>query len=189
MNKAVFLDRDGTINIDKGYIFRIQDFKFLPGAIDGLRKLQELGFLLIIITNQSGIARGYYTERELLVLNEWLMNELEKINIKITNIYYCPHHPEAIIDKYRFKCRCRKPGLKFYETAIKDYDLDISQCWAIGNELRDIYVCKEYNCRGILVGNDSKFDKKIIDENNLYLSNDLLEAAEIVRRNGGRLND
>ena len=100
MNKAVFLDRDGTINIDKNYLYRKEDFEFMPGAIDGLKKLQEAGYLLIVITNQSGIARGYYTEADYEKLTEYMKSELQKKGVFLTEVLYCPHHPEGVISEY-----------------------------------------------------------------------------------------
>ena len=110
-NKAVFLDRDGTINIDKGYLYRISDFEFLPGAVEALRNLQEAGYLLIIITNQSGIGRGYYTEEDFAVLTDYMKGELSKSGVNISGVYYCPHLPDAEVERYRKICTCRKPGI------------------------------------------------------------------------------
>ncbi len=147
MNKAVFLDRDGTINIDKGYLYRIEDFEFLPGAIEGLRKLQEAGYLLIIITNQSGIARGYYTEEDFIKLNEYMKGELKKEGITITEVYYCPH--------YGNDCECRKPKTAMFERAVREFNIDLSKSYAIGDKERDCSICFKSECRGFLIGHDS----------------------------------
>lgn len=153
MNKAVFLDRDGTINVEKNYLYRIEDFEFIPGVIEGLRRLQEAGFLLFILTNQSGIARGYYQESEFLRLNEWMLSTLHGQGVDITRVYYCPHLPDAVVPQYRKRCRCRKPGLGMFRKAVREYDLDLSQSFAIGDKLRDLSICNHSACRGFLVGN------------------------------------
>lgn len=151
MNRAIFLDRDGTINVEKNYLYRIEEFEYISGVIEGLKILQELDFRLIIITNQSGIARGYYTEDEFLDLNMWMMQDFRKKGIHIENVYYCPHHPNAVISQYKRDCRCRKPQLALFEQAIEDYNIDIRKSYAIGDKLRDLKIC-ESGCRGFLVG-------------------------------------
>ena len=88
MNKAIFLDRDGTINVEKHYLYKKEDFEFLPGVVDALKKLQQAGFILIVITNQSGIGRGYYTEADFQILNSWMMDTLKKYGVFITDVYY-----------------------------------------------------------------------------------------------------
>ena len=154
MNKAVFLDRDGTINVEKHYLYRIEEFEFLPGVIEGLKLLQNSGYLLVIISNQSGIARGYYTEKDLLLLNKWMIDLLNNQGIDISAFYYCPHHPKAKIVKYRKECTCRKPALGLYEKAIKDLDIDVKSSWAIGDKIRDCSICEVMGCRGILIENN-----------------------------------
>lgn len=153
MNKAVFLDRDGTINVEKGYLHRLEDFVYLPGAVEGLRLLQEMGFLLIVITNQSGIARGYYTEDDYLKLDRWMKADLESKGVHITASYYCPHHPKASIPDYRKVCECRKPGTGLFRQAIREWNIELSGSYAIGDRERDLAICVGTGCKGYLVGN------------------------------------
>ena len=157
--KAIFLDRDGTINVEKNYLYKIEDFEFLPGVIDGLKKLQDNGFLLVVVTNQSGIARGYYTEEDLKKLNEWMISTLEQSGIHISAIYYCPHHPEALNEKYRKKCDCRKPEIGLFLKAARDLDIDISKSYAIGDKIRDLQICSssmiDNPAKGYLLYSDS----------------------------------
>lgn len=150
-NKAVFLDRDGTINIDKDYLYRIEDFEYKEGVLDVLRILQDMGYLLIIITNQSGIARGYYTEDDFKKLNDWMLADLEKKGIHISGVYYCPHLPNAKIKKYRINCKCRKPGIELFEKAAIDFDIDLDESIAIGDKERDLCICNATKVRGFLV--------------------------------------
>lgn len=156
--KAVFLDRDGTINIEKNYLYNIEDFEFISGVIESLKLLQDAGFLLFIITNQSGIARGYYTEKEFNDLNDWMLDFLENRGIHISKVYYCPHLPEAKEVKYRKNCNCRKPALGMYEQAMREFDIDMSESFSIGDKFRDCVVCQTYDCKGFLIGNNESED-------------------------------
>lgn len=150
--KAIFLDRDGTINVEKHYLHKIEDFEFLPGVLDGLKRLLDAGYLLIVITNQSGIARGYYTESDFHRLNDWMLSELKNNGIEIARVYYCPHLPSAPIAAYRKDCECRKPKLGLYMQAVNDFRLDMEECYAIGDRIRDCSICEETKCRGFLIG-------------------------------------
>ena len=202
-NKAIFLDRDGTINVDRAYVYKISDFEFIPGAVEVLKLLQDNGFQLIIITNQSGIARGYYTENDYKILNDWMINELRTVyGVNITASYFCPHHPNAVVPEYRLECNCRKPKLGLFERAIKEFDIRLEESFAIGDKLRDLEICerhagietssltevahsidKEQNgCRGFLVGN--KESEEVIrsvkagEMENIRYCESLYEAAK-----------
>lgn len=161
--RIAFLDRDGTINKEKNYLYKIKDFEFLPGVISGLRKLQQAGFLLVVVTNQSGIARGFYTEKDLEILHKWMLCELEQEGIKIEKIYYCPHHPNAEIKKYRIDCSCRKPKTGLFWCAIselkREYDIDLLNSVAIGDKERDLSICDEIPLRGFLIGSNNCNEK------------------------------
>lgn len=160
-NKAVFLDRDGTINVEKHYLYKIEDFEFLPGVIEGLRSLQKAGYLLIVITNQSGIGRGYYTEADFHRLNDWMVEELKAHGVDITAVYYCPHLPDALIPEYRKECECRKPKLGMYYQAAEEWNIDFAQSIAIGDNLRDCEICRVEGCRGFLINNQINPDKNV----------------------------
>lgn len=149
--KAIFLDRDGTINVEKYYLYKNEDFEFIPGAIEALKLLQVAGYLLIIITNQSGIGRGFFSEKDFEKLNFWMMDELFKRGIKIDKVYYCPHLPDARIDKYKKDCECRKPKLGMFRQAIEEFDIDLSESFAIGDKIRDCAICFSSECRGYLI--------------------------------------
>lgn len=181
MNKAVFLDRDGTINVEKEYLYRIQDFEFIPGVVEGLLKFQNAGYLLIIITNQSGIGRGYYTENDFHILNGWMQEQFRQKGVSITDIYFCPHLPEAKVGKYRMVCRCRKPLLGMFEQAINVYNIDLSRSWTIGDKIRDLSLCEKTFCRGYLVGSSESADiickVKNGEVRNVSYASSLLEAA------------
>lgn len=154
--RAVFLDRDGTINVEKNYLYKIDDFEFIDGVLEALKELSDAGFLLIIITNQSGIARGYYTEKDYEILNSWLLETLAKNGINITASYFCPHLPDATVEKYRTLCTCRKPNTGLFEQAVKDFNIDLKRSFAIGDKIRDLAICEKSDCKGFLVGNNEK---------------------------------
>lgn len=155
MNRAVFLDRDGTINVERHYLHRVEDFEFLPGAVQGLRRLQDIGYLLVIVTNQSGIARGYYTEEDFKTLNEWMLARLKESRVTVSGVYYCPHLTGAA-SKYGMACGCRKPALGLFQQAVRDLDIDVGCSWAIGDKIRDCSICEGTGCRGILIGSNEK---------------------------------
>lgn len=156
--KAIFLDRDGTINKDVQYLHRIEDFVFLPGVIDGLRLLINSGYTLFIITNQSGIARGYFELNDYIRLNQWMLSTLEEEGIKIQKVYYCPHLPNAPVEAYRMNCNCRKPKTGLFWNAISEYNINLSKSFAIGDRLRDCQICIESDCRGFLIGDNEEAD-------------------------------
>ncbi len=180
MKKAIFLDRDGTINVDKEYVYRLSDFEFLPGAREALRIFQDLGFLLIIVTNQSGIARGYYTLEDYLKLDKALKDDLDLHGIRITDSFYCPHLPEGAVEEYTTECDCRKPKLGMFEDAISKYGIDLKHSICIGDKERDVSLCHKYRqTKGFLLYQNN--EQQV--ENVNYVRGGLLEVAERVREN------
>lgn len=133
MRKALFLDRDGVINVEKNYLHKIEDFELLDGIIEVCRTYQEQGYLIIIVTNQSGIARGYYTEDDFAILSRWMIGHFKELGITINRIYHCPHH-ESIDGQ----CDCRKPEPGMFLRAKGEYDLDMASSVMIGDNERDI---------------------------------------------------
>ncbi|WP_109079441.1 D-glycero-beta-D-manno-heptose 1,7-bisphosphate 7-phosphatase [Aggregatibacter kilianii] len=142
MKKAVFLDRDGTLNIDYGYVHEIDNFRFIEGGIEALKKLKEMGYLLVLVTNQSGIARGYFTEQQFLQLTEWMDWSLADRGVDLDGIYYCPHHPEAKITEFKQDCDCRKPKSGMLLQAIKELSIDPSRSIMIGDKIEDLRAGK-----------------------------------------------
>ena len=138
MNKAVFFDRDGTLNVEVGYLYEFEKFKWIDGAIEVVKYCNDNGYLTIIVTNQSGIARGYYTEADVKELHRRMNEELSKQGAHIDDFFYCPHHPEGIVDKYSIDCECRKPKSGLIEEACRKYDIDKSKSLMIGDKPRDV---------------------------------------------------
>lgn len=133
MNKAAFFDRDGTINVEVNYLHKIEDFRFIEGIPELIKKYNDGGYIVIVVTNQAGIARGYYTENEMHKLHRHINRELEKIGAHINAFYFCPHHPDIT-----GPCKCRKPETGMLEQAIKDFDIDVSQSVLYGDKPWDI---------------------------------------------------
>ncbi len=154
MNKAIFLDRDGTIIKDKHYAYLPDEMEFIDGVLPALLKLQKAGFLLIVVTNQSGIARGLFTEDDLRRFNGVFTDECKKHGVSISKIYYCPHHPEGVVSAYSTECACRKPKTGLFFDAVQDFDIDLSASFAIGDNLRDCAICLQSGCRGCLIGDN-----------------------------------
>lgn len=136
--KAVFLDRDGVINVDRGYVCRWEDFEFIPGVVDAMLRLSESGFILIIVTNQSGIARGFYTKADYFELTEKYLTELKKFGVNIAASYFCPHHSQGIIPEYSINCSCRKPKPGMLLRAQREFSLDMARSIMIGDRFRDV---------------------------------------------------
>ena len=138
MNKAVFFDRDGTLNVEVGYLYEFEKFKWIDGAIDAVKYCNDNDYLAIVVTNQSGIARGYYTENDVIELHQKINEELNKAGAHIDDFFYCPHHPEGIVDNYSVDCECRKPKPGLIEEACRKYDIDKSKSLMIGDMPRDV---------------------------------------------------
>lgn len=138
MNKAVFFDRDGTLNVEVGYLYEFEKFKWIDGAIDAVKYCNDNDYLAIVVTNQSGIARGYYTENDVIELHHKINEELNKAGAHIDDFFYCPHHPEGIVDNYSVDCECRKPKPGLIEDACRKYDIDKSKSLMIGDMPRDV---------------------------------------------------
>lgn len=176
MNKAIFLDRDGTLVDDPGYVHKIEDFKLLPNVIEGL-KLLKSNFKFFIITNQSGIRRGYYTEEDFLKFNNHLIKEFEKNNIKIEKTFMCPHTQED-------NCDCRKPSEKFLKQAGKEYNIDFKKSYVIGDHEFDIEMGQKVDCKKIFVL--TGHGKKHVNELKIkpdFIAQDLLEGVKYILNN------
>lgn len=137
-DKAVFLDRDGVINVDSAYVYKPDEFVFIEGIFDLCRLFVSCGYRLFIITNQAGIGRGFYSEKDFLKLMLWVEAEFKKHGLLIEKSYFCPHHPKAGIGKYKVACDCRKPEPGMILQAQQEFNLDLAQSLLVGDKLSDI---------------------------------------------------
>lgn len=142
MNKAVFLDRDGVINKDKGYVHTVDEFEFIEGVFEACLTLKQMGYLLIVVTNQSGIARGLYSEADFEHLTEWMDWNFADKGVELDGIYYCPHHPEKGLDEYKQDCDCRKPKPGMLTSAAQFLKIDMSQSVMVGDKADDMRAAK-----------------------------------------------
>ena len=182
MKKAIFLDRDGTINVEKDYIYKSEDLVFEEGTIDALKTFKNLGYILIVVSNQSGIARGYFTEEDLNIFNNNMNEILKKNGVEITEFYCCPHHPDGI-GEYKKVCECRKPNNKMIEDAIKKYNIDREKSYMIGDKTSDIGAGIKSNLKTVLVktGYGLK-DMEKINKNETLVCKNLKDFSEVLKR-------
>lgn len=152
MDKVIFLDRDGTINEEVNYLYKPEDLKIFPGVAKAIRALGDMGFKIVVVTNQAGVARGYYTCEDVERLHEYLNNCLKADGAWIDRFFYCPHHPVYGIGDYKKECSCRKPGTGMFEMAGKEYEIDKEHSYMIGDKLLDVEAGKQFGIHGILVG-------------------------------------
>lgn len=148
--RAVFLDRDGTLNVEKDYLYRVADFAFLPGVPRALKRLQDAGFLLVVVTNQSGVARGYYTLAEVEILHRYLRTQLQNWGVEISAFYVCPHYPGGQAP-YNVDCPCRKPKPGLLLQAADALTIDLKRSCMIGDKLTDAQAGQAAGCRSLLV--------------------------------------
>jgi len=177
--RAAFIDRDGVINEERNYVYKIQDFVLLPGVLEALKIFQDNGFLLIVVTNQAGIARGYYDSKAVEELHFYMRSLFSDSGIMIDKIYYCPHHREGIVKKYAIDCNCRKPAPGMLIQAVNEFNIDTAQSVLIGDKISDIQAGRRagVGCN-VLVESGHPFETStrfLAD----YVVADLLAAAQL----------
>lgn len=189
MERVVFLDRDGTLNREVHYLHKISDLLILPGVPEALKLLKDAGYKLVVVTNQAGVARGYYREEDVEALHAYMNRILAPMGGAIDAFYFCPHHPEHGKGIYKRKCRCRKPDTGMFEKAQEHFSVDKEHSFMIGDKLLDVEAGKNYGVVSILVGTGYGRDIHLKDkaEGNLplydYYAEDLLEAARWIMDN------
>jgi D-glycero-D-manno-heptose 1,7-bisphosphate phosphatase len=180
--KAVFLDRDGTVNEEVGYVNHVERFTLLPRVGEAIRLLNQNGLKTVVITNQSGVARGYFPESLVPLVHQKMQELLKKDGAHLDGIYYCPHHPDVGAPPYRQKCRCRKPEPGLIEEAVKDLDLDLRSSYMIGDRGVDIEFAHRVGAKGILVltgygKGEWEYWGRQWKESPEYVAQDLFEAV------------
>lgn len=174
---AIFLDRDGTINVEKNYLHLAKAWEWIPGAIEALVQLKSAGYLLVIISNQAGIARGYYPESDLLDLHAWVSQQLLAVHAEIDAFYFCPHHP----DFSKGDCDCRKPSPGLILRAAREWNIDIARSWMIGDKLSDVQAGFAAGCQNILVrtGYGAEVSRNQLPEGT-HIAKDLMEVSQYI---------
>jgi histidinol-phosphate phosphatase family protein len=183
LQPAVFLDKDGTLVRDVPYNVDPRLIELAPGAGKGLLRLAESGFSLVVVSNQSGVARGLFEEKALDAVEARLRQLLEEIPVELAGFYYCPHHPEGTVDEYRTACTCRKPAPGMLLQAARDLALDLSRSWLIGDILDDIEAGRSAGCRTVLV--DAGHETEWLSGPSRiphYIATDLADAAGFIAR-------
>ena len=183
----VFIDRDGTMNIDYGYVGTIDRFELFEHTIAGLKLLNSKGFRIIVVTNQSGVARGYFTEDDVNKVNGYMVDMLNDQGIKIDDVLYCPHHEKGTVKEYTMKCSCRKPEPGLFNIAVEKYNIDKKKSFMIGDKLSDIHWGRKAGLTSILVrtGEGNKTFLNMDHSDSLkphFVVNNLLSAAQLITR-------
>ena len=187
MNKAVFLDRDGTINEEMGYINHVSRFKMFSFVPEAIRVFNDAGYKVIVVTNQSGVARGYFKEELVKEIHARLIKEVEMGSAKIDKIYYCPHHPIEGIGAYKKNCSCRKPNTGMIEEAVLEFDLDLSQSYMVGDRYKDTLFANKAGLKSIFVKTgyglgELTFQQNVWENQPTYIAENLLDAAYFINK-------
>lgn len=179
MKKAAFLDRDGVINHDHAYVYRPEEFDFIDGVFDAARSLVQAGYELVIVTNQSGIGRGYYSEYDFDLCCQWMKEQFAKEGAPITAVYFCPHHPEKALDAYRCQCNCRKPEPGMILQAQKEHHYDLAHSLMVGDKPSDMKAAEQAGIgTRILVGKNG-LTTPALQAPATHTALNLLEACQI----------
>lgn len=181
-NRAIFIDRDGTINEEAGFLTTTSQFRLFGFAAEAIRLINDVGWRAIVITNQSGIARGLFTEEFLSEIHAQMERSLEQRGALIDAIYYCPHHPEFGEPLYRKDCNCRKPKPGLLEKAARDFSLDLKECHVIGDRYRDVEMGRAVGARSVLVmtgygREEYRAQNELSPQQPDHVSENLLEAV------------
>jgi D-glycero-D-manno-heptose 1,7-bisphosphate phosphatase len=196
MNKAVFLDRDGVINElyyddNQGVIdspFHPNQFTLFPKVGDAINTFHKLGYLVVIISNQPGIAKKHFSEKTFEAIQQKMKDELQNSNSFVDAEYYCFHHPEAKIDKYKKTCDCRKPNPGMIKQAAREYEIDLSQSWMIGDSAVDIEAGATAGCKTIFIGKKKCYLWEKMKHDPDFVAPDLYQASQTIKEyNGGKI--
>jgi len=171
--KTIFLDRDGVINKEVGYLHKIEDFEFINGVFDACRYLQSVGYKIIVVTNQSGIARGYYSEDNFHIVSSWMLEQFKENGVDILDVFFCPHGPGST-------CDCRKPKPGMFIQANNKYDIDMENSWMIGDKEADIQAANAVGIQNtILVKSGHAIDEE--SSNARFIIDSIEQAKEVIK--------
>jgi len=181
--RAVFLDRDGTLIEDRNYLKNPSQVTLLGNVAGALKRLADQDYTLLVISNQSGIARGYFTEQEVLAVNAEINRQLSRDGVFIARHYFCPHHPEGIVEPYAAVCDCRKPKVGLLVEAAGDYGIELSKSWFVGDKISDVLTGTAYGVKGILVKTGYGAEESLRCPSGVQIAENMAEAAEIILKN------
>ena len=190
-DRVIFLDRDGTINRESGYITSVEQLHLYEGTVPALKMLNDMGYRIVIVSNQAGVGKGLLTEPTLIEINNALLDMLKRSGIAIERLYYCPHHPEAVVPEYKRQCPCRKPGTGMVTRAALELGVDVRNAYVVGDKLTDVELARNFGGRGILVltgYGEKERDKldQVRDEPGrvvpVYIASDILDAVNWIAR-------
>ncbi len=167
--KIIYLDRDGVINEDFGYVSKVENFKFVDGVFEACRIFIELGYEIIIVTNQSGIGRGYYSLEDFQILTNYMLDEFRKQNIDILKVYFCPHAPEV-------NCECRKPKDGMILQSLNDFSIDLKNSWLVGDKISDIECAKNGN-----IANKILIDEEKVSNSDFFVAKNLFDSLKYIK--------
>jgi D-glycero-D-manno-heptose 1,7-bisphosphate phosphatase len=180
---AVFIDRDGTLNVDKNYLRLFEDWEWIPGAVEAIKAFNGAGFLVIVISNQAGVARGMYSEADINLLHVRVDDELRRLGARIDAYYYCPHHPEIGEER---ACDCRKPAPGMLLRAADDLAIDLSRSWMIGDKLTDVDAGHAANVATILVRTGYGDNEAVLSRPGQIIADNLLVACQYILSHAGK---
>lgn len=173
----MFLDRDGTINVEKNYLYRIEDWEWIDGAPEAIRQFNQSGFKVVVVSNQAGIARGMYGRADVDNLHAFVSAGLRKIGATIDAFYYCPHHPECGEAR---TCSCRKPSPGMFLRAAEELNIDLSRSWMIGDRLVDVQAAKAANVASILVRTGYGATDVRLSAHDQLVADDIASAGQVI---------
>lgn len=178
--RAVFLDRDGTLNKEVNYLHRTENFEWLEGAPEAVKRLNALDICVIVVTNQAGVAHGYFEEKDVENIHEHIQVELKSYGAEVDSFYYCPFHPDGEVEKYRKKSKFRKPGTGMYKKAIEEWSVSPTESFVVGDKDSDLVPGNELGMDTIKVktGHDEDGNEKIED----YTVKDILGAVKLIEK-------
>jgi D-glycero-D-manno-heptose 1,7-bisphosphate phosphatase len=185
MRRAVFIDRDGTISEEVGYINHASRFRLFPYSSAAIKLLRESGWLAIVITNQAGVARGYFSEDMIQTVHERMTKELERDGAKLDAVYYCAHHPSVGEPPYRFDCDCRKPKPGLISRAAQDFDIDLAESWMVGDRYSDLELARNAGVKSMFVMSgygrgEWEHQRATWDQQPDLVAENLLEAVRLI---------
>jgi len=180
MTPAVFLDRDGTVIAETGYLDTLDGLELFPWTVDAIRVLNQAGLLVVLVTNQAGVARGFFDEAFVAETHRHLLERLAAGGARLDGCYYCPHHPEAVVEAYRRTCDCRKPGPGMIRQAARELGIDLPRSYVVGDRWHDVAAAQAAGARGLLVRTGhGRFEESrpVPDVRPAHIADTLIEAA------------